>query len=262
MADYYTGTPGQRDIAAQERAVRAAQEKLNRIERMRDAMARQVAEEQKRLDEMRRQATNFTYSRADELPRPNGGAPDDFNSQYDQYGDTPSNQRLGQSGGASPGADPNINVPERLRPIGDNGAETDIRLPQLPEDARPLPLGTPSPTQNDSFPSNADRSKHWDTMNVDPGGPIYVSGYYYSSGAGSKEYEYRVGLSLMPFKVGDMVDAVVHPGGHSGSYFNPGWDRRFIITDIYNAPKYGGDHDVIWHHHSDENDGVLEGGFE
>ena len=43
MADYFTGTPGQRDIAAQERAVRAAQEKLNRIERMRDAMARQVA---------------------------------------------------------------------------------------------------------------------------------------------------------------------------------------------------------------------------
>ena len=264
MADYsFEGRPHVvRDIAAQERAVKNAQEKLNRIERMRDAMARQVAEEQKRLDQMRQQATDFTYSRADELPRPSGSgaAPNGFESQFDRFGDTPSNRRLQVSGGEGPGSTA-LQAPERLHGTGEDSPGTGIHTSQGPAQAAPPLEGQDKPLQNQSFFRNADRDRHWTELDTDPGTSLYVSGYYLSSGEDSKQYEYQIGYDMLPVKVGETVRAIIHLGGHQAHFSNTtgkkhDWYRRFVITDIYSTPKYGGSHDTI--SRADAGGGVMD----
>lgn len=90
----YGGKP--RNIALQEKAVEDAQRKLNRIEKMREEMARQVQLEMKRLEEMRQQASDFTRANADSLPQPslNASVPEPFESQFDKFNTQPSTGTL------------------------------------------------------------------------------------------------------------------------------------------------------------------------
>lgn len=227
MANDYSFQGRPRNIALQERAVKEAQEKLNRIERMREQMAQQVALEQKRLDEMRRQATDFTRSKADELAQPSASAsiPEGFQSQFDRFNTTPSNKRL--------------------ETIGNEGI--DIKIPESPSNPEPTKLaGGAQPTQNQTFYRTSDQDQHWLKLNTDPGTAVYVSGYYYSSGEMSKRYEYQLGSTQLPIAVGDMVMAPVHSQGHGDGKFLAGHDRRFIITDIYSKEKFRPYHDVLW----------------
>ena len=255
MANDYSFQGRARNIALQERAVEEAQRKLNRIEKMREEMARQVQLEMKRLEEMRKQASDFTRANADSLTTPSlsASAPESFQSQFDKFNTTPAAklEQPGKNGVA-------IDIPSS--PTGqqaDNlkaGNKTGI-------DLGPLETANGEPLQNQSFYRNSDRDQHWNEINTDPGVPVYVSGYYESSGPASKRYEYRVSSGLVPLKVGDRVDAVVHPGGHNRGFIsNKPHDRRFIITDIYTTQKYSGDHDIIWKHHAENTIGMnLEG---
>lgn len=217
----FAGRP--KNIALQERVLAEAQRKLERIEKMRAEMAKHVELEQKRLEEMRQAAADFTASQNKApLTEPNlsQSAPAGFDSQFDQFKTTKSN--------------------ERLQPIGNEGIGS-----QTIENFTGK-LDVPSPTANESFYRTSDRDEHWQQLSTDPGKTVFVSGYYYSSGSGSGKYEYILGSTQLPIRVGDMVQAPVHSSGHGDGKFLKGHDRRFIVTDIYSKEKFRPYHDVIW----------------
>lgn len=223
-----------RNIALQERTVAEAEKKLARIERMREEMARQVELEQKRLEEMRRMADDFTAANAAALPQPPLGdsQPESFQSQYDKFTNSSTNTRLTQ--------------------IGNEGLV--INPPKLAtgSQAEAEAAGTSGKNEalkqqgNADYFSYFDRDQHFTELTQDPNQPVYVSGYYYSSGQDSGEYEYEIGSTQLPLRVGDMVQAPVHSSGHNDGRFLVGHDRRFIVTDIYTQPKFKPYHDVIW----------------
>lgn len=220
----FSGRP--KNIALQERALAEAQRKLERIERMRAEMAKQVELEQKRLEEMRQIADDFTTGNKP-IAEPNlsQSAPSSFESQFDKFKTTKSN--------------------DRLKSIGNEGIGSQAI------DTFADKLATRSPTANESFYRTSDRDEHWTELNSYPGKSVYVSGYYYSSGKGTKEYEYKLEPSAYPIKIGDMVQADVHPVGyHTIAYHakggrDTGHSRRFIITDIYSKKKFYPYHDDI-----------------
>ncbi len=240
MANDYSFQGRPRNIALQEKAVEEAQRKLNRIEKMRDEMARQVQLEMKRLEEMRQHASDFTRANADSLTNPSlsSSAPNTFQSQFDQFRTT---------------------TVSKLEPMDKLGVDIEIANSPTGQQANnlnagnktgidPGPLETVNgnPLQNQSFYRNSDRDEHFLSLATDPGTAIFVSGYYYSSGQDSKRYEYQLGSTQLPISVGDMVKAPVHSSGHNDGKFLKGHDRRFIITDIYTKEKFEPYHDVIW----------------
>ena len=227
-----------RNIALQEKAVEDAQRKLNRIERMREEMAKQVQLEMKRLEDMRQQANDLTKANEDALTQPNlsKSTQESFESQFEQFNTTPSIDKLKQG-----------------------GTGIDIRLPILPTgkaaDNRNAGIGNGEnnpleadgkPLDNVSFYRTSDQDQHFTTLTADPGTAVYVSGYYYSSGQDSKRYEYQLGSTQLPLSVGDMVQAPVHSQGHLDGKFMKGHDRRFIVTDIYTKEKFKPYHDILW----------------
>lgn len=240
MANAYSFQGRPRNIALQEKAVEEAQRKLNRIEKMREEMAKQVQLEMQRLEEMRQQASDFTRANADSLTTPSlsSSAPSTFQSQFDQFHTTPT-QKLESMDKRG------VDIEMINSPTGQQannlkaGNKTGI-------DLGPLETVNENPLQNQSFYRNSDRDLHFLSLATDPGTAIFVSGYYYSSGQGSKRYEYQLGSSQLPINVGDMVKAPVHSSGHNDGKFLKGHDRRFIITDIYTKEKFEPYHDVIW----------------
>ena len=203
-----------KNIALQERALAEAQKKLARIEKMHEEMIKQVELEMQRLNDMREHQEELTQGmQAGTTPSLSSATPMSFQSQFDKFNETKSN--------------------ERLKPIGnDSTIDFTGKLP-LPQNDQP-------------FYRTSDRDEHWQTLNENPGKTVYVSGFYFSSGSSSKRYEYLLGSTQLPISVGDMVQAPVHSSGHNKGEFLQGHDRRFIITDIYTKEKFHPYHDVIW----------------
>lgn len=226
----YQGRP--RNIALQERAVADAQKKLERIDRMRAEMAKQVELEQKRLEEMRRQADDFTMGVSETLPSLGASNPEGFQSQYDKFTTSPANSRLTQIGNEGITINPPPLPTGAQRQRSDAGTSDNTEKLQRPG--------------NNDYWSYFDRDQHFTELTEDPNKPVYVSGYYFSDGAGTKEYEYMIGSTQLPLRVGDMIHAPVHSSGHNDGKFLTGHDRRFIVTDIYTEPKFKSYHDVIW----------------
>lgn len=215
----FSGRP--KNITLQERALAEAQRKLERIDKMRAEMAKQVELEQNRLEDMRQIAEDFTSGiPASTEPNLTQAAPSGFESQFDRFKTT--------------------NANERLKTIGNEGIGTQTF------DVTADKLKTTAPTANESFYRTNDRDEHWQSLTTDPGKTIYVSGYYFSSGVGSGEYEYILGSTQLPIRVGDMIRAPVHNKGHGDGKFLSGHDRRFIVTDIYSKEKFTPYHDVVW----------------
>lgn len=199
------------NIALQEKALAEAQRQLERIEKMRETMAKQVELEMQRLNEMRERPQDFTQSPGT-TPSLSTAMPGQFASQFDKFRTTASN--------------------ERLEPVG----PTEIDF-----------TGKLAPPQND-MPvfRTSDKDEHYTSLTTDPGKMIYISGYYYSSGSDTKRYEYILGSARLPIAVGDMIEVPVHGSGHGDGRFLKGHDRRFVVTDIYTKPKFTHYHDVAW----------------
>ena len=210
----FAGRP--KNVALQERRLAELQKQLDRIEKMRADMAKQVELEMQRLNEMREIPDNFTNN-TETLPSLNQSSGAGIRPQYDQFRDMDSNARL--------------------KPIEDGGAVAKA----IETAGTLLKQETDTPVYRTS-----DRDMHWDEVTTDPGVPLFVSGYYYSSGEDTKRYEYMIGSTMLPLKVGDMVSAPVHSKGHGDGAFLKGHDRRFIVTDIYTQQKFHEYHDVIW----------------
>lgn len=203
-----------KNITLQERVVAESQKKLARIAKMHEEMKRQVEVEMQRLNEMREQQEQLADNmNSGAMPSLGNAAPMSFQSQFDQFSKTKSN--------------------ERLKPIGNDGAIDFTGKLTAPQNDQP-------------FHRTSDRDEHWSTLATNPGKTVYVSGYYYSSGATTKRYEYILGSTQLPISVGDMVQAPVHSSGHGRGEFLQGHDRRFIVTDIYTKEKFHPYHDVVW----------------
>lgn len=203
-----------KNVTLQEQVVAEAQKKLARIEKMHEEMKKQVEIEMQRLNEMREQQEQLAQNmNAGTIPSLGNASPMSFQSQFDQFSETKSN--------------------ERLKPIGNNSVIDFTGKIPMPENDQP-------------FYRTSDRDEHWSTLNTNPGKTVYVSGYYYSSGPSTKRYEYILGSTQLPISVGDMVQAPVHSSGHGKGEFLQGHDRRFIVTDIYTKEKFHPYHDVVW----------------
>jgi hypothetical protein len=211
MARTYTGRA--KNVSLQEQALANAQRKLDRIEKMRAEMIKQVELEMERLAEMEAAPADFASSGPTTEPPLTQSAPTNFQSQFDKFNTTPN--------------------AERLR--GTNEKGTPLNFPGIL---------TKPPDDKPSF-SFASGDEHWSTLREDPGKKVYVSGYYYSSGSHTKRYEYELDSPALPISVGDMVSAPVHYQGHLDGKMLKGHDRRFIVTDIYSKNRFTPYHDVI-----------------
>jgi hypothetical protein len=201
-------------ITLQERRVEAAQKQLDRLQKMQDDAIREMQRELARLEQLRRNDEQYTdEGPVETIPNLSSSTLDTFRPQYEQYNTVTSNKRL---------------VPTNHGIIPSEGKiEPEIKTePFIGGDGR----------------------THWDEIDKPPygGEPVYVSGYYYSSGPSTKRYEYLVWPGAYPIKVGDMVQAPVHPVGyHQGKPTAPGHDRRYIIEDIYSNEQFKPYHDII-----------------
>lgn len=206
-----------RAVTRQEQILAEAQKRLDRIEKMREQMLQQVELEMQRLDEMRTVQEDFTQGSGTEPPL-SDASPATFQSQFDQFSTTKSN--------------------ERLKPVGNEGVIDFTGKLDPPKDDTP-------------FYSTGDRDQHWTHLVENPGKPVYVSGRYVSSEHGthaitaSKEYEYELSVRALPVSVGDTLRVPVHPTGHSdGRAFSTG-HLKLQVTDIYTKAKFHPYHDRI-----------------
>lgn len=207
-----------KQITRQERALADAQRQLERIERQYEQMKKAVEREMQALNELKEVSTDFTRDNV-MMPSINASSPETFRSQFDKYAQTLSSQRL------------TSNL-EKANKSVDNLFQQSGTIPMQKTEE---PVYIPS-----------DRAEHYEEVVTPPVEPLYVSGYYYSSGEETKRYEYLAWPGLYPLKVGDMVQAPVHVVGyHQGKTRTPGHDRRFIVTDIYSKERFLPYHDVI-----------------
>ncbi len=204
-----------KNISLQERALARAQKELERAERIREQMAKQVELEMKRLEQLREGTADFTRP-AGTHPSLTSAAPAQFQSQYDQYNDVLSK--------------------DRLYPLS-NGMR----------DAFDFADKLKVPDTTGQTYHQADRDMHWTTLETDPGTNVYASVYYLSAKGERKEYEYEVEATALPLKVGDLVQAPVHHQGHPGQRpgILAGHDMRAVVTDIYSKEKFHPYHDGI-----------------
>jgi hypothetical protein len=95
-----------------------------------------------------------------------------------------------------------------------NVSANDIKIDEPQQNDRKLPTRTGNYNSTEEVPEELK-------------GNIFAYGYYYSSGASSKQYAYKVSRNKS-IKVNDLVNAVVH------NRYNPNLvhERRFIITRI------------------------------
>lgn len=195
------------------------QAQIEYLERKKNEIQKQIEDYEKQLGQQRKLAEQFSKGDSVDIePGLSAKAPESFRSQMEQFSDTVANKRL--------------------RPIGG--------------DSEPYTTGgeaeRPAPRTNEPFFFTSDNDTHYESLYEDPGTTIYVSGYYYSSGMNSGEYEYVLSSSMLPIKIGDLIKAPIHIQGHLDGKMLKGWDRRFIITDIYTREKFTPYHDEIRNH--------------
>lgn len=196
-----------------------AQKQLERIEKIRAQMIAQIEKDMEFLEKLRETPEDFT--RSPELT-PNIGAstPESFQSQYDQFGGTRSNERLSTIG--NEGIDI-AGIAKKLTGLGSN---------------------------NSGQYNHSAKAKYWTELIESPGVPVYASGVYVSTVHGNpvnsiQEYEYSVSASVLPLSVGDIVRVPVHPSGHEGfKTFSTGY-LNYMITALYDTPRFHQYHDVI-----------------
>lgn len=206
-----------RAISRQEQILAEAQKRLERVEKMHEQMIKQVEVEAQRLEELREVPEDFTQSAGTE-PSLSTAAPAGFQSQFDQFSTTKTN--------------------ERLKPVGNEGVIDFTGKLEPPKDDAP-------------FYSTGDRDQHWTSIVENPGKPVFVSGRYVSSGHGNhainspKEYEYELSVNAFPVSVGDTLRVPVHPTGHNdGKAFSTS-HLQYRVTDIYTKAKFTSYHDRI-----------------
>ncbi len=203
-----------RNVSLQQQRLAQLQRQFDQAEKVAERLRKQIEIEQANLAKMAETSQELANSLSTPSVTPGQGMSSgaNFQAQYDQFSATPSNKRL----------------------------TTDISQPIQA-------LGKIEPTKTDEPQySQTTRAQHWDELKSPPPEPVYVSGYYYSSGEDTKRYEYLLWPGAYPVKVGEMVSAPVHPVGyHQGKQTAPGHDRRFIITDIYSQERFVPYHDII-----------------
>jgi hypothetical protein len=149
-------------------------------------------------------------------------APPKFQSQFEKFSTTGSNERLKSSGGST-------TAPSR------SGSDEKFK-----------------PVQNDdpSY-STGDRDQHWQSLIESPGVPMYISGRYIESDHGrhkiesKKEYEYELSARALPVSVGDVLRVPVHPTGHKGGKDYKTVYLKMQVTDIYTKKKFHEYHDRV-----------------
>lgn len=209
-----------KQIARQEIILAEAQKRLERIEKMREQMIAQVEKEMEFLEKLRETPEDFTKS-VDVTPNTGASTPESFQSQYDQFGGTRSNERLSTIG--NEGIDI-AGIAKKLTGLGGN---------------------------NSGQYNHSAKAKYWTELIEDPGVPIYASGVYVSSEHGNhsinsiQEYEYKVSTRALPLSVGDVVRVPVHPTGHGdGKAFSTG-HLQYMVTALYDTPRFHQYHDLI-----------------
>ena len=207
----------QRNVARQEQILAEAQKKLGRIDKMREDMAKMVELEMKKLEELRDVHNEFE-STPEMKPSLNNDLHASFQSQFDQFSATKSNERLTTIGNEGV-----FDFPEKL---------------EAPKDNKPVY-------------KMSDRQEHWTSLTENPGKPVYVSGRYIASGHGThkidstKEYEYELSVRAIPVSVGDVLRAPVHPTGHGDGKAFTTTHLQYQITGIYSNPRFHAYHDRI-----------------
>jgi len=205
-------------ITRQEQILAEAQKKLERAERLREEMVKQVEAEMKRLEEMRdiaENASNFTQGGT--WPNLSTASPASFESQYDQFSTTGSNSRL-TSGNT------------QTKPL-------DIDILQTPQNDGPTY-------------SHSERGNKWTHLNeYPPEETVYISGRYISTTRSrtpidsSKQYEYKLSTHAVPLAVGDQMIVPVHKSLHR----NGRPDERMLILkveEIYSNQRFNEYHDI------------------
>lgn len=228
-----------RQVARQEQVLAEAQKKLERIEKMRQQMIAQVEKEMQHLEKLREVQEDFTRSPEIE-PRLGASSPTPFQSQFDQFNTTKSNDRLSTIGNEGVGL--GVGQTEHVQPASKQGSmRTNIDFTGKLQ----------TPAKDTPYYRNGDRDQHWTSLMDNPGQPVYVSGRYVSSEHGNHaisaqgEYEYELSSRALPVSVGDILRAPVHPTGHGdGRAFTTSY-LQYMVTDIYSTPKFNRYHDRI-----------------
>ncbi len=208
-----------RQISRQEQLLADAQKQVERAKRLMEEAVKRAEREAQILADMQKAQADFTVPQGT-TPQLSQSSPASFQSQYDQFSSTKSN--------------------ERLRPAtGSPSAFEYIGKPSTPK------LGDPQY-------SHGDRDQHWSNLMDMPDKPVYASGRYISSGHGTyaidspKEYEYLVSAAALPLSVGDTVRVPVNPTrpergkrGLTTAYL------QMQITDIYTKERFHPYHNKI-----------------
>lgn len=248
---------------------------LRAAEKMKKAVDAEVA----RLEQMQRQHVTAMEESPFE-----GNAIRNIPSQYDKFGDVQSNRRL-RNVSPSSGMDLSFGLPKpsasgdlsaigdssasgsRIRPAssragsanmanGNDGLSSGAGSPPVPSPVVPpgntdLSALVRAANNTELYSSTAGLAESFNQISAYPGKPVYVSGYYYSSGPQTKRYEYQLNQESYsesnPIKVGDMIEAPVHLAGwHEGRQNNPHWhNRRFIVESIHTKAEFPRYHDGI-----------------
>ncbi len=268
----------EKNLTLQEKRLAQAQRAYDMALRAADKMKKAVDAEVARLEEMQRQHVTAM----EEAPF-EGNAIRSIPSQYDKFGDVQSNRRL-RNASPSPGMDLSLPKPSAAGDVsgqsltpgtdatkilpatsragnahmanGNDGLSSGAGSPPVPSPVMPpgntdLSALVKAANNTELFSSTAGRAETFSQISAYPGKPVYVSGYYYSSGPQTKRYEYQLNQESYsesnPIKVGDMIEAPVHLAGwHEGRQANPHWhNRRFIVESIHTKAEFARYHDGI-----------------
>lgn len=269
-----------KNLTLQEKRLAQAQRAYDMALRAAEKMKKAVDAEVARLEQMQRQHVTAMEESPFE-----GNAIRNIPSQHDKFGDVQSNRRL-RNVSPSTGMDLSLGLqkpsaagetsgqsvdtgtaPNQIRPAsaragsarmanGNDGLSSGAGSPPVPSPVMPpgntdLSALVKAANNTELYSSTAGRAESFSQISAYPGKPVYVSGYYYSSGPQTKRYEYQLNQESYsesnPIRVGDMIEAPVHLAGwHEGRQNNPHWhNRRFIVESIHTKPEFPRYHDGI-----------------
>lgn len=269
-----------KNLTLQEKRLAQAQRAYDMALRAVEKMKQAVDAEAAWLEQMQRQHVTAM----EEAPF-EGNAIRNIPSQYDKFGDVQSNRRLSNASSSKgidlssllskPSAAGNTSgqavdsgtAPNQVHPAtsragnsrmanGNDGLSSGAGSPPVPSPIMPpgntdLSDLVKAANNTELYSSTAGRAESFNQISAYPGKPVYVSGYYYSSGPQTKRYEYQLNQESYsesnPIKVGDMIEAPVHLAGwHEGRQNNPHWhNRRFIVESIHTKAEFPRYHDGI-----------------
>ncbi len=205
------------DIAKQERRLAQAQRQLDKINKQQEKVRKLIEQELTKIAAMRR-AHRDTNAAAPVVTPDASTSPAGFESQFDQFGNVLSGERL---------------------------TTEIVGVPGL--------LEVPDPMEITGTYRFWDRDIHYQTISQDPNVTVYVSGRYTQTARGhfniesSKEYEYILPTSAYaasPVSVGDILIVPVNRRAINGGKGNKAGHLRFEITDIYTKNKYHQEHEL------------------